>query len=233
MKNMVDKSLGKRVEGDDNVASGSKTVAPQDPSINSSAAQMINPQYGMLLNYCAGQTPPLSFGQNRPVRLVGPTDQTGVGTMVHFPSSPEPIVTIPLVQAASGQSSGNTSVAQGIPIMVPFEIGIGYGYTPNPQTNSHLQHNTSGSYRQPNVVQSNVSTMPMPTTILEVINRFNANLSKRMKDDYGIEVKNKNLSYQKPYPSSFDLFPYPICSRRPEFVKFNGDDSMLVNILLN
>jgi hypothetical protein len=34
MQNMVDKSLGKRVEGDDNVASGSKTVAPQTPSIN-------------------------------------------------------------------------------------------------------------------------------------------------------------------------------------------------------
>jgi hypothetical protein len=37
-QNMVDESLGKRVEGDDNVASGFKTVAPQTPSINSSAA---------------------------------------------------------------------------------------------------------------------------------------------------------------------------------------------------
>jgi hypothetical protein len=34
MQNIVDKSLGKQVEGDDNVASGSKTVAPQTPSIN-------------------------------------------------------------------------------------------------------------------------------------------------------------------------------------------------------
>jgi hypothetical protein len=31
MQNMVDKSLGKQVEGDDNVAFGSKTVAPQTP----------------------------------------------------------------------------------------------------------------------------------------------------------------------------------------------------------
>jgi hypothetical protein len=59
---MVDKSLGKRVGGDDNIASGSKTVAPQTPPINSSAAQIINPQYGMLLNYFAGQTPPPLFG---------------------------------------------------------------------------------------------------------------------------------------------------------------------------
>jgi hypothetical protein len=73
MQNMIDKSLGKRVEGDDNVASGSKTVAPQTPSINSSAAQTINPRYGMPLNYFVGQTPPLPFGQNRPVRPMGPT----------------------------------------------------------------------------------------------------------------------------------------------------------------
>jgi hypothetical protein len=29
----------------------------------------------------------------------------------------------------------------------------------------------------------------MPTTIQEVIDRFNANLAKQIKDDYGIEVK--------------------------------------------
>jgi hypothetical protein len=62
MQNMVDKSLGKQVEGDDNVASGSKTVAPHTSPINSSAAQKINPPYGMLLNYFTGQTPPPPFG---------------------------------------------------------------------------------------------------------------------------------------------------------------------------
>jgi hypothetical protein len=77
MQNMVDKSLGKRVEGDDNVASSSKTVAPQTPTINSLAAQTINPQYAMPLNYFAGQTPPPPFGQSRPVRPMGPTGQTG------------------------------------------------------------------------------------------------------------------------------------------------------------
>jgi hypothetical protein len=75
------------------------------------------------------------------------------------------------------------------------------------------------------VGQSNASTTPVTTTIQEVIDRFNANLAKQMKDDYGIEVKNKNLSYQKLYPSSFDSIPYPIGWRCSEFVKFNGDDS--------
>jgi hypothetical protein len=88
MQNMVDKSLGKRVEGDDNIASSSKTVAPQTPPINLSATQTINPQYGMPLKYFAGQSPPPSFGQNRPIRSMGPTGQTGAGAMVPFPSSP-------------------------------------------------------------------------------------------------------------------------------------------------
>jgi hypothetical protein len=66
--------------------------------------------------------------------------------MVPFPSSLEPIVTIPPVQAAYGRFGGNISVAQGIPFMVPFETDIDYGYAPNPQVNSHLQHHTSGSY---------------------------------------------------------------------------------------
>jgi hypothetical protein len=37
------------------------------------------------------------------------------------------------------------------------------------------------------MMQSNASTTPMPTTIQEVIDRFNPNLAKQMKDDYGIE----------------------------------------------
>jgi hypothetical protein len=146
MQTMVDKSLGKRVEGDYNVASGSKTVAPHIPSINASVEHIVNPQFGMPLNYFVGQTPLPTSGQTRPVRPLGPTGRTNPGAMVPFPSSLEPIVTIPPVQAASGRSGGNTSVAQGIPFMVLFEIGIGYGYAPNPQVNSPLQHHTSGSY---------------------------------------------------------------------------------------
>jgi hypothetical protein len=65
MQNMVDKSLGKRAEGDDNVAYGSKIVALQIPSINASAAHTVNPQFGMPLNYFLGQTLPPPSGQNR------------------------------------------------------------------------------------------------------------------------------------------------------------------------
>jgi hypothetical protein len=178
----------------------------------------------MPLNYFAGQSPPSPFGQNRLVKPVGPTGQTGAGAMVPFPSSLEPIVTISHVQPVSGRSGGNTLVAQGIPIMVPFETGIGYGYATNPQVNSRLQHHTSGLY----TVECGAIECfyyANPTTIQEVIDRFNSNLSKQMKNDYGIQVKNKNLSYRKLYPYNLDSDPYPIGWRCPEFVKFNGDDS--------
>ena len=152
--------------------------------------------------------------------------------MVPCPSSPKPLATFPPVQAAYGRSgeipgvsTPYATVAHGSPIMVPFGTGTAYGYAPNDQFNSHLQHNTSNSHTQQNLLQSNASTTPMPTTIQEVIDRFNANLIKQMRDDFGIEVKYKNSSYKKPYPSSFNSVPYPVGWRCPEFVKFNGDDS--------
>ena len=95
MQNMVDKSLGKRVEGANDIAFVSKTVMPHIPSTSTSAAPMVDPQYDMPLNCFAGQTPPPPSGQNRPVRPLGPTGQTGPGAMVPYPSSPEPLATIP------------------------------------------------------------------------------------------------------------------------------------------
>jgi hypothetical protein len=72
--------------------------------------------------------------------------------MVPYPSYLEPIVTIPPVQATSSRSGGNIPVAQGIPIMVPFETGTAYGYAPNAQFNSRLQHNASRLYTPLNVL---------------------------------------------------------------------------------
>ena len=86
------------------VASISKIVTSQIPYISTSVAPKIDPQYGMPLNYFAGQTPPPPSGQNRPVRLHGQAGLTGHGAMVPYPSSPEPLATIPPVQAVSGRS---------------------------------------------------------------------------------------------------------------------------------
>ena len=46
-----------------------------------------------------------------------------------------------------------------------------------------------------------------------------------IKESLAVEVKGKTLSYQKPYPMSFDTVTYLAGFRLPEFVKFNWDDS--------
>ena len=46
-----------------------------------------------------------------------------------------------------------------------------------------------------------------------------------IEESLGIDVKGKTLSYQKPYPMSFDTVTYPASFRLLEFVKFNGDDN--------
>ena len=40
-----------------------------------------------------------------------------------------------------------------------------------------------------------------------------------------MDVRSKTHTYQKLYPTSFNLVAYPAGFRLPEFVKFNGDDS--------
>jgi hypothetical protein len=46
-----------------------------------------------------------------------------------------------------------------------------------------------------------------------------------MRETFGVELSNKYHVYQKPYPSHFDLVPYPVGWRTPDFVKFNGEDN--------
>ena len=45
------------------------------------------------------------------------------------------------------------------------------------------------------------------------------------KESFGIELKDKTLVCQKPYPKSFDSIPYPQNFKVPEFIKFTGEDS--------
>jgi hypothetical protein len=47
-----------------------------------------------------------------------------------------------------------------------------------------------------------------------------------MREIFGIELPNKFYIYQNSYPSYFDSVAYPISLHIPDFVKFNGEDSM-------
>ena len=105
---------------------------------------------------------------------------------------------------------------------------------------------STGQTSSPSHATSNqqiVSTSTQPNSSIN-LEKFLAecknDLAKMIKESLGVDVKGKTLSYQKPYPMSFDAitYPYPASFRLPEFVKFNGDDSkstlsMLANILHN
>jgi hypothetical protein len=44
-----------------------------------------------------------------------------------------------------------------------------------------------------------------------------------MQKTFGVESSSKSRVYQKPYHSHFDLVPYPVGWRTPDFVKFKGE----------
>jgi len=47
-------------------------------------------------------------------------------------------------------------------------------------------------------------------------------LAVMFKESFGIELKDKILVCQKPYPESFDSMPYPQNFKVSEFIKFTG-----------
>jgi hypothetical protein len=47
-------------------------------------------------------------------------------------------------------------------------------------------------------------------------------ISAILRDQFGILLKRRMISYTKPYPSDCDLIPLPLMYRLPEFTKFNG-----------
>jgi len=55
--------------------------------------------------------------------------------------------------------------------------------------------------------------------------RFKEYLAGVLKTKLGIDMGSSRL-YQKPCPPEFDFVSYPASWRIPEFIKFNGDDSL-------
>ena len=54
---------------------------------------------------------------------------------------------------------------------------------------------------------------------------YKNDLANLLRESFGVDVKSKTRTYQKPYPTSFDSVAYPACFRLPEFVKFSGEDT--------
>ena len=50
-------------------------------------------------------------------------------------------------------------------------------------------------------------------------------MANLLRESFGVDARSKTTTYEKPYPTSFDLVAYPTSFRLPEFVKFSGEDT--------
>ena len=50
-------------------------------------------------------------------------------------------------------------------------------------------------------------------------------ITKMMKNQFGLKPKGQTFSYKRPYSEWYDLVALPTNYRLPKFAKFNGQDS--------
>src|SRR6185503_14345553 len=229
VQNMIDKSLGKQPLIDD-----SGTPRPNIDGtfyhnimhFESSAAHA--PQYGMPMNFYGQKTPEQyhAHGAVGPVSQTGqtghggqvPIGPVGSGALVAYPSSPEPITSVPYVSAGFSRMNN-------LYTMPPQGSGYSYGTMPN---NGHL---LQIPYIQPNHIphvpnSSNTNVQrPNDSYFNQILEKHKKDLDVIFKETFGVELKDKTLVCQKPYPESFDSIPYPQNFKVPEFIKFTGEDS--------
>jgi hypothetical protein len=86
---------------------------------------------------------------------------------------------------------------------------------------SSLQHSTPPNFAQPygtpNVNRLRADDFGSGSTKDEVIKIF--------RQTFGIDLKDRCRSYQRPYPDEYEYVAYPQGFKIPEFVKFISDDS--------
>jgi len=78
--------------------------------------------------------------------------------------------------------------------------------------------------QMPNSSSANVQR-PNNSYFNQILEKHKKDLAVMFKESFGIELKDKTLVCQKPYPESFDSIPYPQNFKVTEFIKFTGEDS--------
>ena len=76
--------------------------------------------------------------------------------------------------------------------------------------------------------QREVSTSTQPNSSSnfdKMLTDYKNDLANLLRESFGVDVRSKTRTYQKPYPTSFDSVAYPAGFRLPEFVKFSGEDT--------
>ena len=54
---------------------------------------------------------------------------------------------------------------------------------------------------------------------------YKNDLANLLRESFGVDVRSKTRTYQKPYPTSFASVAYPAGFRLSKFVKFSGEDT--------
>ena len=83
----------------------------------------------------------------------------------------------------------------------------------------------SSGHMTPNQHTASISAQPNSSSDFDrVLAEYKSDLAKLIKESLGVDVRGTTCTYQKSYPSSFDLVQYPASFRLPD-VKFSGEDS--------
>ena len=59
----------------------------------------------------------------------------------------------------------------------------------------------------------------------KLLSDYKNDLANLLRENFGVDVRNKTRTYQKTYPTSFDSVAYPAGFRLPEFIEFSGEDT--------
>ena len=76
--------------------------------------------------------------------------------------------------------------------------------------------------------QREVSTSTQPNSssnFNKILTDYKNDLANLLRESFGVDVRSKTRTYQKPYPTSFDSVAYPASFRLPEFDKFSEEDT--------
>ena len=149
-----------------------------------------------------------------------------------YQSSPEPITSIPPIQADLSRTNGSTSYC--VPpyatmtynpyAMPPQSSSYSYGAMPNNGLHQTLYAQPNHAPQMPNNSSTNVQRSN-DSYFNQILEKHKKDLAVIFKASFGIELKDKTLVCRKPYPESFDSIPYPQSFKVPEFIQFTGEDS--------
>jgi len=185
---------------------------------------MSQPQYGMPMNYFSGQT----------------VTPTYTDPIMSIPGSANLSRTNEIVQYTPPEISRNSVPHTGSISNEMFDRYVQRwqnrqrlvrpvyqsGQTGPPQPVRPVVTTSPSGQFVPNQHEVSTSTQPNSSSNFDkMLTDYKNDLANLLRESFGVDVRSKTRTYQKPYPTSFDSVAYPADFRLPEFVKFSGEDT--------